>query len=80
MGVDHNVLKFLLYAKALGARYTRTATIGRQSLSLLPSELAEVFRVFGHTMEGRELSSITHGSQGYVEALLGYLGAVESES
>src|SRR5262245_13897032 len=78
VGVDCQVLKLLLTAKRRGVSFARVATIGRQSLGVSPSTIAQLLGWFGYTVADGEITALIDG--GYAEGLLRFLGARESES
>lgn len=79
MGITVNGLRFLLLARAAGADFSRTATIGRQKLEISRKEMSAVVRgEFGMPADGNSLHEIFAG--GYAEKLLGFLGARTTES
>jgi hypothetical protein len=80
MGLDVNGVRFLLYCKALGVDFTKTATIGRQGLHLSEQSLGRVFETFGYQFDAQEIESMMTQSNGYAEHLLKGLGAVQVNS
>jgi hypothetical protein len=47
MAIDSRIIKLLLWSKNLGAKFDRTATLGRQGLVCSPKILGELFAEFG---------------------------------
>ncbi len=80
MGLDINGTRFLLYAKALGVDFARTAMIGRQHLNLGPAALKRNLEEFGYAPSRRDVSAMLGGKPPYAEEFLRYLGASEIHS
>jgi hypothetical protein len=80
MGLDVNGARFLLYAQNLGADFSSTAMIGRQSLYADERELQHAFATFGRDADEQSIRSIVTDGQGYAEPLLKNLGAREIHS
>src|SRR5215207_9420683 len=75
MGLSVDGTRFLLYAKAQGVRFTRTATLGRQGLHLTADELGRNLADFGR--DASEAEGILRGAGGFAEPFLKALGAEE---
>jgi len=74
MGINPNGLRFLLFAKAAGVDFTRTATIGRLGLHLSFEQLCDIFTgEFNYNVDRKTLETIY--SNKYCEGLLEYFGA-----
>jgi hypothetical protein len=80
MGINIHGVRLLCYAKHMGANFERTATIGRQGMSLSKREMARVLDNFGYGTGDAGLDTIMTGTDGYAEALLAHLGANEIHS
>ena len=80
MGLDINGVKFLLYAKSVGADFSKFAMIGRQSLHLTETELGRALRIFGHETDNATVHALHTDSNGYSESLLTHLGARDIHS
>ena len=79
MGLDANGTKFLLHAAREGARFDRTAMIGRQGLHLAPEALWANLARFGHATPKAEVRAMfTNGA--YAEPFLRVLGGAEIRS
>lgn len=78
MGIDPNTLRYLIRARALGADFDRTLTIGRQNLyRLSPAGVAAAFAesgIAGHPPEP------SHSDDQYADWVLGGLGARRIDS
>ncbi len=80
MGLDINGTRFLLYARALGVDFARTAMIGRQGLYLSRRDLKDSFQAFGYVVNDELIDHIFTKSDRYAEPLLTYLGARDVHS
>lgn len=79
MGINLNGLRFLLYAKAQGVDYKKTAMLGRQGLHLTFQQFERVFnKEFGYSLSESQLQDI-FGSH-YADKLLSFLGAETVDS
>lgn len=79
MGINVNGLRFLLYAKASGVDYSKTAMIGRQGLHLSFKQFCHVIRTeFSYESDTNTLKEIYKSK--YADGLLRYLGAHEVDS
>ena len=79
MGLDINGVRFLLFAKAQGADFSRTAMIGRQELHLTVADLKSSLVNFEHPFDEEAIDSI-FGENRYAEEFLKLLGAGEIHS
>lgn len=77
MGLDLNGTKFLLYARARGVSFERTATIGRQELLADRAGLEANLAVYGLRSDEGTLDRLISGSAGYAEEFLRHIGARE---
>ncbi len=75
MGLDHNGVKFILYAKSLGLDFSEMATIGRQYLYINQPDLEHVFSKFNYRINREQLELIFRENSGYSEAFFRYIGA-----
>lgn len=75
MGLDVNGIRFLLYAKKLGANFARSAMIGRQTLHLSPLDLQANLSEFGFAFDPDIISRIFNDSDRYAETFLRFVGA-----
>lgn len=80
MGLNINSTKFLLYAKSLNVDFAKTATIGRQTLTLSPADLRKNLREFQLPVVEETIDSIFLKNDGYAEEFVRYLGANEVHS
>jgi hypothetical protein len=80
MGFDANAVRFLLHAKRLGVDFSKSATIGRQSLFATRRELEKSFMDSGVAIDERTLDSMLDGDSPYGERFLQALGAREIDS
>jgi hypothetical protein len=78
MGVDRTALRALFYAKACGADYSKTMTLGRQSIHIPPEDARPFFRKFKMAASAGEISNIFKSK--YAESLFEYLGAKTIDS
>jgi hypothetical protein len=78
MGIDVTGLRALLYAKARGADYSHTATLGRQSLHITPKDAMACFREFQVAVSPGEIANIFKSS--FAEGLFQQLGAKAIDS
>lgn len=74
MGLDLNGVMFLLHALEKGADLSRTATIGRQELSVGKEGLRNAFERFGFRVTSSELDSLVQRSGPYAERVFRALG------
>ena len=77
MGIDANHSRFLLFAKAQGASFEKTATLGRQWLQVTAEQLRANLVDFGLPATAQEAEQLVSDSKGYVEVFLRKLGAAE---
>lgn len=75
MGFDVQGLRFLLSARHAGARFSRTAMIGRQELFLNAGSLRRILECFGMPRNHTEASRLLTEENGFAEPLLRFLGA-----
>ena len=75
MGLDVNGTRFLLYARHLGADFSRTLRIGRQNLVLSASELKANATKFGMHLDGETARRIIGKGNGYADEFLRWIGA-----
>src|SRR5918994_7656208 len=75
MGFDVQGVRFLLSARHAGARFSRTAMIGRQELFLDVGSLRRILERFGIACDDREAARLLTEENGYAEPLLRLLGA-----
>jgi len=80
MGLAIHATRFVLHARDHGARFDRTATIGRQSLLLTRSELREVLTDFAYAFDDDTLSRVRPSQDSYADELFRSLGARELDS
>ncbi len=80
MGLDTNGTKFLIWAKAQGVCYTKTATLGRQSLYVDAQALKNHFSTFGYSFPQDQITELLTKGRGYAETFLHTLGATEIRS
>jgi len=84
MGIDTNMIRFLLESRRDGVEFTESATLGRQKIRLSRGEIRRAFRYAGASIRDNELDDICRntagGTPGYAESLLAYLGAERHES
>ena len=80
MGLDINGTRSLLYAKAMGVDFARTAMIGRQNLNLGRAALKRNLKDFGYTPSDHDLHTMLGGSPPYAESFLRFIGASEIHS
>lgn len=74
MGINANVLRFLLYAKSCGVDFTRTATISRHAFHLPFDRFYHVIRnEFNYDVDHKVLESIYN--EKYCDKFLEFLGA-----
>lgn len=79
MGINLNGLRFLLYAKAQGADFSKTAMLGRQGLHLAYEQFCHVIcNEFGYIVPKPQLQKMY--KYHYADELLYYLGAEEVHS
>lgn len=77
MGLDFHAVKFLLEARAAGADFESTATIGRQTLQVEPTTLRKLLVGFGLPIdESRSIQMLTE-ADGFCEPFFRLLGASE---
>ncbi len=77
MGIDANLARFLLSARARGVNFHRTATLGRLGLFLQPRLLRTILSEFQVVPDPKVMQELDVASTGYVEPFLRLLGAVE---
>jgi hypothetical protein len=77
MGLDINGTRFLLYARARGVSFDRTAMLGRQELLVGEADLEKNIRQFGLTVPDEVLGAIFSGPPHHAEGFLEWLGADE---
>jgi len=75
MGLTHNSIRFVLYARSRGASFRRTATIGRQRLLIEPDVLAELLRAYGYDIGLETAATWEAEHAGFAEPLFRLLGA-----
>jgi hypothetical protein len=80
MGIDVNGVQFLAFAKSVDVDFTETAMIGRQNLYISREEMRQVIESFGDAVSEDEIVQICEGSDGFSEALLKHLGAMQAHS
>lgn len=80
MGLDSTAVKFLLSARARGCVFSRTATLGRQSLFLSPESLREVLANGGVDVSAERATQLLIEGDGFCEPLLRLLGATDTSS
>jgi hypothetical protein len=80
MGLSTQQLRFLLFAKASGVRFTRTLTIGRQQLFMSAGTLERVLASGGVQITAEEAGRLLHGNHTFAEPLLRKLGAETVDS
>lgn len=80
MGFDINGTRFLLYARAQGVSFAKTAMIGRQELHLDAQWLRKLLRDFGYTVSIDEAERLLNEKDGYAEPLFEMLGSTEIRS
>lgn len=79
MGINANVLRFLLYAKSYGIDFTRTATISRQVFHLPIDKFCHIItNEFNCDVDLTTLKRIY--SEKYCDIFLEFLGAREIHS
>src|SRR5262245_62010722 len=76
MGIDTASAMWLCAARSLGADFSRTATIGRQSFTPDARVLGQIFRVLGIDEDAKRFLF----DHAYAEAFLSALGATETDS
>jgi SAM-dependent methyltransferase len=70
MGLDVHALRFLLEARKAGVPMGRTATLGRQSLSVPPQLLARTLSEYGLPTSEADAHALIAKSGGYVDTLM----------
>ena len=75
MGFDVQGLRFLLSARHAGARFARTAMIGRQELLINGGSLQRILERFGIALSDTDVSRVLAEENGFAEPLLRLLGA-----
>jgi hypothetical protein len=80
MGIDRHFADFLLGARAGGADFRQTATLGRLNLFVDHRSLDAVFREHGEAVTDHEVRAMRSASNGYAEGFLRRLGAQETIS
>ena len=75
MGFDVQGLRFLLGAHRHGARFEKTAMIGRQELNLDPISLQRILGAFGISHDPEVAGRVLTEAGGFAEPLLKLLGA-----
>jgi hypothetical protein len=75
MGFDVQGVRFLLWAHRSGARFAKTAVIGRQELFIDPASLQHILRCFGMDKNDAEVRRLLTEEDGFAEPLLRLLGA-----
>ena len=75
MGLDINGTKFLLYARARGVSFSRTAMIGRQEMLVSQADLQKNIKKFGLSIGDDEMKEIFSGPPHHAEGFLTKLGA-----
>jgi hypothetical protein len=77
MGIDTNIMRFLLASRAAHVSFQRTACIGRQALYTSHRQLLMVFEEFGLRPEKALSDPLLRGGTQFAEPFLRYLGAEE---
>jgi hypothetical protein len=80
MGIDYQVLKFLLAARQRGVSFERFAMIGRQTMRVDPGPMRRLLRATGIMLSASECSGLFEAAGGYAEPLLRLLGAKQIDS
>jgi hypothetical protein len=80
MGLDRSGVRFLLTARKLGADFSRSVTIGRQSLQLRPADLRELLAKAGEDVSVARATELITECDGFCEPLLRLLGALDVSS
>jgi hypothetical protein len=75
MGLDLNGMRFLLFSKRMGVSFEKTATIGRQTLQLSPSQLRACLKRANYECSIAEAARLTTDAGGYADQLFKKLGA-----
>jgi SAM-dependent methyltransferase len=80
VGLSSDVTRMLLTAHRDGARFTRSAMLGRQVLDVGPDELEPLLAEFGFDVSGGVAQRIVEEEDGFAEPLFRLLGAEEVRS
>lgn len=80
MGLDVNGTQAIMYAKTLGVDFSRTAMIGRQGLSLSPSDLRKNLEKFCFSFDEMFIEQIFKERTPYAEEFFQFLGAKDVHS
>lgn len=80
MGFDVQGVRFLLWAHRYGARFRRTALIGRQELFIDPASLGHILKCYDLEKSEGEIKGLLTAANGFAEPLLTLLGAQDIKS
>src|SRR5262245_45583653 len=80
MGISLDSLKFLLDAQHYGVVFTRTMTIGHQSLRIDEGTVAKALRAFSGKRAEEASAEMNWSANPYADKLLGVLGAETLDS
>lgn len=80
MGLDSSSIKFILYTKSCGVKFSRIATIGRQYLYVDSLEFKEILSNFNYKIDNKDLELIYQENNGYAESFFRHIGAEVTDS